>query len=332
MSRSKVVGFAVLIVLVLLPQSAAQQAPDAAPNPTAQSVTEHELLRQLGRIDGRITIPDAHAATLEQPRGREYQAFHERTLPWIGGIAIIGMLVTLTVFYLARGPITLDTPLTGMKIKRFVWVERFTHWLTATSFIILAVTGLNYVFGKRLLMPLIGPDAFATWSQWAKYMHNTFAWPFMLGLAVTIGLWLRDNLPDRYDLEWLRRFGGFLSRRHPPARRFNAGQKLIFWSVVLGGLILTASGLVMLFPLSIGDIGGIQTAQYVHAVAAMLLVAIMLAHIYIGTIGMQGALDAMVSGDVDVAWAREHHRVWLEEEGARTPDGPQLGAGPIPAE
>jgi formate dehydrogenase subunit gamma len=310
----------------------AQEAQQAAPNPTAQSVTEQRLLVERRRIEGRVTIPDPNAAVLEQPQGRRYQRFHERMLPWIGGIVIIGMLLALAAFYAWRGRITLDRPLTGVKIKRFVTIERFAHWLTATSFILLALTGLNYVFGKRLLMPLMEPHAFSAWSQWAKYIHNAFPWPFMLGVLLMIGLWLKDNLPDRYDLEWLKQFGGFLSHRHPPARRFNAGQKLVFWSIVLGGLTLAASGLLMLFPNAVAGINGIQIAQYIHATVAMMMVAIILAHIYIGTIGMQGAADAMVSGEIDLAWAQEHHGAWLEEEQARATEGPQLGKGAIPAQ
>ena len=64
----------------------------------------------------------------------------------------------------------------------------------------LAISGLNYIFGKRLLMPLIGPDAFATWSQWAKYAHNFSSWPFMLGMLFMLVVWIRDNIPDRYDV------------------------------------------------------------------------------------------------------------------------------------
>jgi formate dehydrogenase subunit gamma len=254
-------------------------------------------------------------------------------LPWLGGIVIIGMAAVLAVFYLWRGPITLDRPPSGIRIKRFTAIERFSHWLTATSFILLALTGLNYVYGKRLLMPLMGPEAFATCSQWAKYIHNAFSWPFIIGLLLMIGLWLRDNLPDRYDPVWLKHFGGFLSDRHPPARRFNAGQKLIYWAVVLGGLTMMASGLVMLFQPAALDIGTIQTAQYVHAVAAMVLIAIILAHIYIGTIGMRGAVEAMVSGDVDLAWAEAYHGAWLAElRERRGPRRPQLGDGAVPAE
>jgi formate dehydrogenase subunit gamma len=276
-----------------------------------------------------VTIPSAPAAILEQPQGREYQAFHERFLPWLGGVAILGMLLALLAFYALRGPVKLHRPLSGAKITRFTTTERFTHWLTAASFIVLALTGLNYVFGKRLLMPLMGPDAFAAWSQWAKYAHNAFSWPFILGLVLMIVWWIRDNLPDRHDIEWLRNLGGFFTDRHLPARRFNAGQKLIFWCVAVGGLALTVSGLVMLAALPTFSVTTLQAAQYIHAIVGVILIAVILAHIYIGTIGMQGASDAMVSGEVDLAWAREHHSLWVEEEQKASA---QLGKGTIPAE
>ncbi len=147
-------------------------------------------------------------------------------------------------------------------------------------------------------------------------------------------VWIRDNIPDRTDIRWIREGGGFIGDNHPPARRFNAGQKLVFWSVIGGGLLLSASGLVMLFPFSAADINGMQWAQYVHAGVGVLLIAAMLAHIYIGSLGMEGAYDAMGSGEVDLAWAKAHHKLWVEEEQAKTASGRQLpGDGaPAPAE
>jgi formate dehydrogenase subunit gamma len=295
---------------------ASTQSPNGA-NPTAQSVKEQELLQQLGKLQGRVTIPDQKAATLQQPQGREYQFFHERLLPWVAGILVIGMLLALALFFVLHGRIRIEEQESGIKIQRFNTFERLTHWMTATAFIVLALTGLNYVFGKRLLFPLLGPENFAIWSQWAKFAHTTFAWPFMLGLVSMIVIWIRDNVPDRYDWRWLREFGGFLSGTHPPARRFNAGQKLIYWSVVLFGLALSASGILMLLPFWTLDVNGMQAAQYVHAIAGAILVAIIIAHIYIGTLGMQGAYSAMGNGEVDLTWARAHHSVWIEEERAR---------------
>jgi formate dehydrogenase subunit gamma len=316
------------------------QGPASGSNPTASAVSEEQLFQQLDKLTGRVTIPDAKAALLQQPQGRDYRSFHEGVLPWVGGILVLGMILALAVFYFTKGKIRLDhSEESGRKILRFNALERFTHWLTAMCFIVLAISGLNYVFGKRLLMPLIGPDAFATWSQYAKYAHNFLAWPFMIGLLVMIVVWIRDNLPDRTDANWLKQGGGFLSGNHPPARRFNAGQKLIFWSVVLGGLALSVTGVIMLFPFGadgiVGfqlDINGMQWAQYIHAIVGVVLIAIMIAHIYIGSLGMEGAYDAMGSGEVDLAWARAHHSLWVDEEQAKTASGPQRGARPAPAE
>ena len=221
---------------------------------------------------------------------------------------------------------------TGRKILRFTFIERLNHWMTATAFILLALTGLNYIFGKRLLFPLIGPDAFGAWSQWAKYIHNFVSWPFMVGLVLMIVFWIKDNIPNRTDIRWLRAFGGFVGGPHPPARRFNAGQKLIFWSVVIGGVALSVSGLMMLFPFTISGIGGMQIAQYIHAVVGLGLIAVILAHIYIGTLGMEGAYDAMGSGEVDLGWAETHHSLWVAEEQAKNAKGPQLRPRAQPAE
>ncbi len=116
-------------------------------NPTAASVREDQLLRELNKLQGRISIPDGKAALLEQPQGREWRQFREGWLPWIAGISVIGMLLALFAFYFTKGQIRLDhSEESGTKIQRFNAFERFTHWLTATTFIVLAVSGLNYIF------------------------------------------------------------------------------------------------------------------------------------------------------------------------------------------
>ncbi|PSC04252.1 formate dehydrogenase subunit gamma [Alsobacter soli] len=328
-------ALAVLAMLAVALVPAARAAdPMTGANPTAQSVNERDLLNALGKLQGRITIPDGKAATLEQPQGREYRSFHERVLPWLAGIIILAVLAGLAAFYLIKGRIPAPPRDPGGRtVLRFSAVERLGHWLTATAFVVLAITGLNYFFGKRLLMPLIGADAFATWSHWAKYAHNFVAWAFMLGLLVMIVAWVRDNIPDRVDIAWLRAGGGFLDGSHPPAERFNAGQKLMFWGIVIFGLAISVSGVLMLFPFALLDINGMQFAQYVHATAAVLLIAVILGHIYIGTLGMEGAFQAMESGSVDLNWARTHHSVWAEKVLAeeRAPRAGRPGT-PAPAE
>ena len=304
-----------------------------ARNPTADSVNEDALFKRGEKIQGIVTIPDWKASILEQPQGREWRVFHEGAMPWIGGIAILGMILGLGVFYLARGRIRLEAnDISGRKILRFNAFERFTHWMTATCFIILALSGLNYIFGKRLLQPIMGPEAFTTLSQYAKYAHNFLAWPFMLGIVCMFGLWVGDNVPDKIDVAWLKAGGGLFGNAHPSAWRFNAGQKIVFWIVTLGGLAMSASGIMLLFPFSAADINGMQLTQIVHAVIGVFFIAAILAHIYIGSLGMEGAYSAMGTGEVDLAWARAHHDLWVEEQLAETASGPQTGSRPAPAE
>jgi formate dehydrogenase subunit gamma len=286
-------------------------------NPTAQSVKETELLKELQRIQGRGTLPDTRSSVIEQPEGRNWRQFHEVTLRWIGAIAILGMLAVLILFYLIRGMVRIEGGRSGRTLVRFNAFERFVHWMTAASFVVLALSGLNITFGKALLAPWIGPVAFAELAQWGKYAHNFLSFPFTLGVVLMFLMWIAWNLPTGTDFKWVAQGGGLVGSNHPPARRFNAGQKAIYWIVVLGGGAVAATGYLLMFPFYVTDIAGMQTAQMVHAVAALLFIAIMLAHIYIGTIGEQGAFEAMGKGSVDVNWARQHHSLWLEKEAKR---------------
>lgn len=321
---SRIAAAIILALGLLAIAPAGAQAPSGT-NPTAQVVNEQQLLDELSKIQGRISIPDKKAATLQQPQGRDFRGFHEGTLPWIGAIAVVGMLVLLALFYFIRGRVRMLAPESGVRLLRFNVIERLTHWTTATAFIVLGITGLNFVFGKRILMPLIGADAFSSWSQWAKYAHDFFSWAFMLGIMAMLVMWVWGNLPDRYDAHWLKVGGGLFdrsNRTHPPAARFNAGQKLIFWSVILGGAALSVSGIFMLFPFVYADVNGMQLAQTIHAVVGVLMIAVILGHIYIGTLGMEGAYEAMGSGTVDLNWAKQHHSVWVERQEAKaTPSG-----------
>jgi formate dehydrogenase subunit gamma len=298
-----------------LPVSAQQPT---SVNPTASSVNERALLREVDRITGRCTLPDQKACVIEQPTGRDWRQFQQGTLRWIGAIAILGMLAVLVVFYLWRGMVKIESGRSGRTIVRFNGFERFVHWMTAACFIVLALSGLNITFGKSLLLPLIGPEAFTGFSQWMKYFHNYLSFPFTIGVVLIFLIWLAGNIPNRTDVEWIKRGGGLVGDDHPPAYRFNAGQKMIYWIVVLGGAAVAISGYFLMFPFYVTNIVGMQVAQIVHGIVAVLFIAAMLAHIYIGTLGMEGAFEAMGSGEVDANWAKQHHRLWLEQEAART--------------
>jgi formate dehydrogenase subunit gamma len=312
---------AVCAAIALLFAVAHPAAAQLSFKPTAESVHEDQLLKALkegDKITGRITIPDRMAASLIQPTGRDWRDFHRSKLPIIGGVAILGMLAALAIFLLVRGKIRIEHGFAGVKILRFASIERFTHWLTASCFVVLALSGLNVSFGRILILPLFGADAFSAMSTYAKFAHNYLAFPFMFGLVVMFFIWIKDNIPGKIDLEWIKQGGGVLGNgKHPPAKRFNAGQKGIFWIVIIGGTLMSLSGWFMLFPYLPANVTAMQFWTVIHAVIAMLFIAAMLAHIYIGSIGMEGAFDAMGTGEVDLNWAKEHHSLWVEEEQAK---------------
>jgi formate dehydrogenase subunit gamma len=312
---SYIVGAALLFFVLVVAAPVSAQQPSSV-NPTAQSVKEEQLFRELQRLEGRITIPDRKAGVLEQPAGRDWRQFSQVTLRWIGGIAILGALLGLVVFYLWRGMVKIQSGRSGRTITRFNAFERFVHWMTAVCFIILAISGLNVTFGKALLLPLMSPEAFTGWSQWAKYAHNYLSFPFTIGVVLIFLMWLAGNIPNRTDVVWVREgMGGILDpNKHPPAHRFNAGQKAIYWIVVLGGAAVAITGYLLMFPFYGTTIVGMQWAQIIHGVVAVLFIAAMLAHIYIGTIGMEGAFEAMGTGEVDLNWAEEHHKLWVDDE------------------
>jgi len=309
-------------VLALTAPGSAQQP--SSVNPTASAVKEQQLLNALqggGAISGRVTIPDQKSANLIHPAGRDWREFHTVTLRWIGGIAILGMLAVLVVFYLWRGKIPIEHGRSGRTIVRFNGFERFVHWLTATTFIILGITGLNITFGRAIILPWMGAEAFSAWSEWAKYAHNYLSFAFTIGVVLMFLMWIGRNFPTAADLEWLKRGGGMFSKKggdHPPAWKFNAGQKLLYWLVSLGGAAMIVSGYVLMFPFYGSlNIGSMETAEVFHGIVGVLFVAMIIGHIYIGTVGMEGAFEAMGEGTVDVNWAKEHHSLWVEQEESR---------------
>jgi formate dehydrogenase subunit gamma len=325
-----IVGALALAFVVTTAMPVAAQQPNSV-NPNAAAVQEQQLLNQLKKIEGRGTIPDVKSYVLEHPGGRDWREFHEVTLRWIGGIAIIGMLLLLVIFYFVRGSLRIKAGRSGVKIERFTGFERFVHWMTAVCFVILGLTGLNVTFGKHLLLPLIGPESFSTWSQWAKYAHNFVSFPFTLGVVVVFLIWISQNLPTRVDANWVKRGGGIIGHDDPPAYRFNAGQKMIYWAQTLAGVGIAITGYLLLFPFYGTDVSSMETAEVVHGIIAMLFIALILAHIYIGTLGMEGAFEGMGEGTVDLNWAKQHHSLWVsQEQGAvgASPTKPQPLATP----
>jgi formate dehydrogenase subunit gamma len=310
-------GTLAILVLIVLAAPLHAQTVSAPVDPDASAVSEQTLLQQSRRIEGRIDIPNETASVLMQPAGRVWRYFHEVLLHWIGALVIIGTILVLAIAYLILGRMRISAGRAGIKVPRFTGFERFSHWLTAGSFVLLALTGLNMTFGKYLLLPVIGPDAFTALSEGAKYVHNFVGFPFVAGLVLIVAIWMKDNIPRKVDLVWLKEGGGFIRSKHPTAGRFNAGEKMVFWLAFGAGAAVSISGFLLLFPFYGTNIADMQLAQVVHAIIAVLFIALIIAHIYIGTLGMEGAFEAMGTGSVDLNWAKEHHRLWLEQEIAR---------------
>jgi formate dehydrogenase subunit gamma len=297
--------------------------------------------------DVTVSSRSPAADVLMQDSGMAWLKFRAGPLSTYGGWLLLGTLGLLALFFVLRGRIRIDGAMTGRKILRFSAIERFAHWLLAGAFILLGITGLVQLFGRHFIIPLIGHDAFSPMAIAGKWVHNNVAWAFMIGLVLVMVFWIAHNIPNKHDLKWLAVGGGLFSKGvHPPAKKFNAGQKLIFWAVVVLGVSISVSGLSLLFPfeiplfsttfakmnalglsqlLGLGELptalephAEMQLAQVWHSIIAFLFIAIILAHIYLGSIGMQGAFDAMGSGEVDEQWAKEHHGLWLEEEQAKS--------------
>src|SRR5260221_827008 len=250
LAHVRLMTFAMMLLGIALsaPAMAQKLGPDGAPNPTASVVDQQTLLKQVRRIEGRIDIPDTKAAVLIQPAGRSWDYFHEVLLHWGGAIVILGMIVVLGAAYLIMGRLRITAGRSGQKIVRFKAFERFSHWLTAVSFVILGLTGLNVTFGKILLLPVVGPDTFSDISQAAKYVHNFTSFSFVAGLVLIIAIFFKDNIPEKVDLDWIKQGGGFIKNKHAPSGRFNPGEKLVYWLSLAAGVTVSVSGFLLLFP------------------------------------------------------------------------------------
>jgi formate dehydrogenase subunit gamma len=323
---------ALLLAFLLAANMAVAQERGPAPvngfDPDKVEVQEKELLNGLHKITGTISIPDSRAASLIQPAGKVWRDYRRDYLPWITAALVLGVIAVLAVFYLVVGKFRIEGGRSARTILRFGAFERFMHWLTAASWCVLALSGLNIAVGRVALLPLIGESAFSTLSGWLKVSHNFLAFPFTAGIVLMFLVWLRHNIPNKVDVAWFRQGGGFVGHRHPPAGKFNGGQKVVFWIVVLGGGAVAVTGYALIFPFYVTDITGMQLAQVIHGGVALLMIAAMLGHIYIGSVGMEGAIDAMDTGRVDLNWAKAHHSLWVEEELGKTEGAARPAAHP----
>ncbi len=289
------------------------------------------IWRQVGAgVNGTSTLPVSEAPEagnliqpfVQYPGSRlttAGEAWRQVRNNWIipyGGALLLLVVVAIGLFFKAKGSIPLHGAETGKKIERFTYFERAAHWTNAIAFVILAVSGIIMAFGKFFLHPIIGATLFGWLTYALKNAHN-FAGPvFAVSLIVVFATFLKDNLPKKEDLNWLLKGGGLFAGHEPTSHRFNAGEKVVFWGgVFFLGLIVVSSGLVLdkLVPGLIYERSTMQVAHMIHAVATVLMMAMFLGHIYLGTIGMDGAYKGMKTGYVDETWAKEHHGLWYDD-------------------
>jgi len=261
------------------------------------------------------TVRGREAGVLVQSAGQTWRQIRNGPVTFYGGWLVVLVVLIIAGLYFAKGPIKLHERPTGRLIERFSTVEMVVHWSTAISFCILGLSGLIMLFGKYVVLPVIGYTLFAWLTALSKNLHNFIAPLFILSVVVMIVIWLRDNLPRAYDWQWFRKSWAFFMRgEHIPSGRFNAGEKGWFWFGIVGlSIVVSWSGVILLFPNFDQTRAAMQEAWIWHAVAALIYIAISLGHIYMGTIGVEGAYGNMRTGYTDETWAKEHHQMWLDE-------------------
>ncbi len=298
-----------------------KQSGGFVPGKTLGNRSQTDLWRQLRRnIKGTVSIPDKKAGVLIQSAGDSWMKFRNNDLYKYSSWGILGMIGALLLFLLVRGRIRIDNGPANIKIERFSKFERTGHWLNAAAFIVLAITGLIMLYGRYLLIPLLGGEVFAMLAGWGKFAHNWGGFVFMLGIVWIFFAWVKDNLLSKDDFGWIIKAGGLFSKGvHPPTRKFNFGEKVVFWVAILGGIAVSVTGLALILPFQIqllpGDLGihSMQFAQTWHTIVGVIMIVVIIAHIYLGTVGMQGSFKNMITGQADRNWALQHHSLWVEE-------------------
>ena len=268
---------------------------------------------------------------LVQSWGETWRQIRNGPVTFWGGWLVVAVVLAIAALYFTKGPVKLHGQPSGRVIHRFSAIEQVAHWCMAISFVVLGISGLIMLFGKHVLLPVIGYTLFAWLTMLSKNLHNFVGPFFIVATVIFVAMFIRDNLPRAYDFQWFAKAWGYVSgKEHVPSGRFNAGEKVWFWGGVVGLSIVVAwSGVILLFPNFEQTRGVMQQAHLWHVIAAVIFIAMSLGHIYLGTLGVEGAYQAMRTGYVDEVWAKEHHEIWYNE--VKSGRRPEATGGAVPA-
>ncbi len=281
---------------------------------TLYAVTDAGFWQQINKgVAGYSAVKGLESGVLIQTNGQQWRQLRNGLVTGTGAWAIAITVLALSIFFIVRGQVKLSEPRSGELIQRWSVTERAVHGFTATLFILLMLTGLSLLYGRSILIPLIGQHAFAQYAQWAKILHNYTGPLFIVGLVIMIILWFKDNQLKKIDLQWFKEWGGLVGNKHPSAERMNGGEKLWFWLLVFAGSLVSITGLLLDFSNFGFTRETLQLSHLLHAMSAIALIVGSLGHVYIGTIGTEGALEGMKTGKVDASWAKQHHDLWFKK-------------------
>lgn len=250
----------------------------------------------------------------------------------IGGLLVALAVVSLGGFYAYRGSIPVGESGSRMMIQRFRPADRYAHWTMAIVWVTLGITGLILTFGKVLLLPIIGHTLYSWVGAAAKNLHNFIGPLLIVGVVWMIIRYLPYNRLTREDFVWMKNIRGNLTGHEYPSGKFNGGEKMVFWFLlVLLTPLLIVSGLLLNFPNFGQTRETMQTFNVIHMVLAYVAIAMAFVHIYLGTIGMKGAYRAMRHGYVTAEWAKHHHEHWYNDvKAGKVPESPMVSETAVP--
>ncbi|MEE4375963.1 MAG: formate dehydrogenase subunit gamma [Candidatus Competibacteraceae bacterium] len=264
-------------------------------------------------VSGYSAVQGQETNVLIQNGGENWRSLRQGPIAVYSAWLMAFVIFMAGMFHIIKGPQKLDNGPSGLMVDRWSLFERVMHWYVAILFIILSLTGLSLLYGREVMIPLLGKSGFAAYAGYAKIAHNYLGPFFVVGMLLMIVVWIKENFPIKADFEWAKTAGGMWGEGHPPSGKTNAGEKLMFWQFVFTGLALIVTGLILNFP-NFGQTREImQWAHVIHVVAAVIAIVTTLGHMYMALLGVPGAMEGMVNGKVDAAWAKQHHDLWYDE-------------------